>query len=124
MELSEFLNELERRVLTHPSLVLGAKKPLSTRPDRLYKTEFARIVGKTLETSSTMAVDYYGFMKLSPSLQSLAASSLAREERLIQALVVHFAKLRPDTIRGLAPDLAPHFLKIKRQLLRARGFKD
>jgi hypothetical protein len=124
-----YMDDLESKVISEGARkgMLGKAEKVSIRNGRLASRRFGRIMRvKALSLPLAMAIDYYGLMKKSDGFWAMVSALRdqfkGQQLKSVEALVVHFAALRIETVAELAPHLVADFPTFKKQVLMARGF--
>ena len=126
-EFKFIMRQIERKIVS-PLVDSGVKtRSVSTRPGKLYTTDFGRSLGLLINSEDVFAVDYYGFYRKTIGFV-LKSRRIADKEKqnhvTMEVPVVSFASIRVEDVLAHAPDLITIFPQFKFELLRLRGFKN
>ena len=126
MELKEYINKLEEKVIVagFNNNVFGKRKKeiVPLRSGKLASTTFADFVGGSFNHNSLLAINYYGLYKLSNNIIDTVnkAENIFSEIRSIKSPVIHFNSIKMEQVFLLAPELGEEFLDFKKHLVRLR----
>lgn len=98
------------------------KLNISTRPSRLFKTEFGQLLGCGFEYDRILALNYYGMMKPSFGFTE-QVKKLKLEGFTVHSVVtpvVYFASVRLIDIKKYSQDLTMDFSDFKEKLVEMR----
>lgn len=72
MDYANYLKDFENKIILagyKEGILSGSKpQPVPLRPGKLYATNLGQFVGKTFEYDGVLAINYYGFFKLSTGI--------------------------------------------------------
>ena len=125
-QFKNYLSMIERDVI-FPIAENGIKteRLVSTRPGKLYATNYGRMIELLLYSDEVFAVDYYGFHKKTVGFirkSNLIRQKLGKKHVSIKVPVVSFAAIHVEDILKHAPELVANFHKFKSELIELRGF--
>ena len=106
---------------------LGREMPISVREGKLYYSRFANFIGRTIDSETSFAIDYYGFFKKSVGFRKYLAEvqedNRGEQLKLINTTVVIFNSIKLEELKELASDqyLLWGFVDFKETILSRRG---
>jgi hypothetical protein len=124
-EFQDYLANFEREVVLAGQEELGTSERVSVALQRFPIPLFVEQVGTHIMSEDIVVFDLYGFKKKSLGfIHALhEASTLQHTQvRFIRCPVIHFASIKFEAIRRLAPELVMQFPDFKKYLLDLRGF--
>lgn len=129
----QILLDVEQKIIIKgiKSGVLQPKtdKVVPLRDGKLCKTEFGEFLGKGFEFDGLLAINLYGYFKLSSGIYKAVNSveNIFPGIRSIKANIFHFNSIRTNDVReicGKNKDLFFFFVELKEYLLNLRFGED
>lgn len=120
-----YLEAFEQKVVILGQDELGSSERVSVMPQKFPVPAFVEQIGSHIMSADMLVFDIYGFKKKSLGFTHAAheAQTVSHMQvRFIRCPVIHFASIKFETIRRLAPELVMDFPDFKKYLLDLRGF--
>jgi hypothetical protein len=128
-EFSKIQNAFELQVIAEGIRrgVLGKKAYVPVRGGKLFQ-KMSKVLGAVIPDGQSFAVDYYGYLKKSQGLKEDEQEWMKEHPAVCisatEALVVHFASIKLETVATIDPESVASFHSLKQETLVRRGFKD
>lgn len=128
MGITNYLKQFEKEVIItgfESGRIIANKKIVSLRPGKFLVSEIEYFLGKKFQYKEILAIDYYGFFKLSNGIYEAVASvqGIFPGIRTMVSPVVHFCSIKKDKIAQIAPHLVDGYAELKKHIVSLRWGK-
>lgn len=129
MDYKKYMTDFEKEVICRGFMdnVFGKRceEIVPLRFGKMSETQFGSFMGKTFVFNKVLAINYYGYFKLSSQIIVIKnqASKIFGELRSIKSPVVHFNSIRIEDVKSFAPQLFDDFLEFKKYIVGLRWEK-